>query len=520
MDVSIKPKLASLTKDWIQPINRNQSLVDEMTFNFNNLIKDISEKNDWNDSNINKLWLYNLHYFDDLNSIDADKRIEWHYKLIDNWIKHNPPLKGNGWEPYPTSLRIVNWIKWSLSGNLLKDSALKSLKVQVRFLNKNIETHLMGNHLFANAKALLYAGIFFSDKESNDWYDRGLEIISNELSEQVLKDGGGFELSTMYHTILLEDLLDILNILNSFNKDLPEKLINKINLMYEWLNIMSHPDGEISFFNDAAQKVAPNLIEIKSYIKRLNESNLIYINIDTKKKINKNFVDLNESGYSRVQAKNFVLIIDRAAIGPDYLPGHSHADTLSFEMSLFNKRVIVNSGTSTYENNNERKFQRGTSAHSTVTIDSQNSSETWKSFRVARRAKIFNLKNDLQRGKIIVSASHNGYARLKGKPIHTRKWKISRSSLEIIDDITGTEAHDIQVIFPLHPDVKILDYDIEKVFLDVLGNKVEINFVGQGELDIQNSLYHKEFGLSLKNMHLHYNYSGKLPVQLISKVIW
>ena len=39
-------------------------------------------------------------------------------------------------------------------------------------------------------------------------------------------------------------------------------------------------------------------------------------------------------------------IFDVAPLGPDYLPGHGHADTLSFELSLFGHRFITNSGTS------------------------------------------------------------------------------------------------------------------------------------------------------------------------------
>ena len=43
-----------------------------------------------------------------------------------------------------------------------------------------------------------------------------------------------------------------------------------------------------------------------------------------------------------------MVIFDLAQIGPDYLPSHGHADTLSFELSVYGKRVFVNSGTSMY----------------------------------------------------------------------------------------------------------------------------------------------------------------------------
>jgi uncharacterized heparinase superfamily protein len=57
---------------------------------------------------------------------------------------------------------------------------------------------------------------------------------------------------------------------------------------------------------------------------------------------------LAESGYLRAEAAGAVLILDVAPVGPDYLPGHAHADTLSFELSLFGQRVFCNGGTSRY----------------------------------------------------------------------------------------------------------------------------------------------------------------------------
>ena len=72
-----------------------------------------------------------------------------------------------------------------------------------------------------------------------------------------------------------------------------------------------------------------------------------------------------------------VAMLDVGPIGPDYLPGHAHADTLSFELSLHGRRVLVNSGTSVYGIGAERLRQRGTAAHNTLTVDGADSSEVW-----------------------------------------------------------------------------------------------------------------------------------------------
>ena len=346
-----------------------QKMLNSNTFRFLNETNSVKESESWNDDNLDKLWLYNLHYFDDLNAINSDKRKEWHDSLIHKWIKENTPgCGGNGWEPYPSSLRIVNWIKWSLLGADIKQDWHDSLAVQVRYLSQNLEYHILGNHLFANAKALIYAGLYFQGIEAEKWYKTGIKIFNKELQEQVLPDGGNFELSPMYHAIFLEDLLDIFNIHQAFSKQFPYDIANKITSMFDWLRAMCHPDGEVSFFNDSVIGIAPNLTELEKYAKRLK--------IALSKKIDE-FTHLCDSGYIRVQKDNLVALLDVAHVGPSYIPGHAHADTLSFELSLFGQRVLVNSGTSCYGVGVERLRQRGTTAHNTVVINGDNSSEVW-----------------------------------------------------------------------------------------------------------------------------------------------
>ena len=63
--------------------------------------------------------------------------------------------------------------------------------------------------------------------------------------------------------------------------------------------------------------------------------------------------------------RNAKLIFNVAENGPPFIPAHCHADTLSFELSLFQERFIVNSGISTYENIPLRLFQKSTRAKST-----------------------------------------------------------------------------------------------------------------------------------------------------------
>ncbi|MCW8899119.1 MAG: heparinase II/III family protein [Gammaproteobacteria bacterium] len=488
-------------------------MLDRRIFCFLNETYDISNSLDWNNSNYTKLWLYNLHYFDDLTAVASEQRTEWHQELIDSWINENQAANGNGWEPYPSSLRIVNWIKWALAGNQLNDKVIHSLIVQVRFLTENLETHLLGNHLFANTKALLFAGLFFDGKEAEKWYRLGHMIVERELPEQVLADGGNFELSTMYHMIFLEDVLDLMNIHSAYDHVQPNGLEKIITPMFNWLNTMCHPDGEISFFNDAAIGVTPPVREIKDYGCRLG----LYELSDCKQE---GISLLTESGYARVQADDAVALIDRAKVGPDYLPAHAHADTLSFELSLFGQRVIINSGTSVYGAGTKRQQERSTSAHATVEIDGLNSSEVWGGFRVARRAcvnKLFENKTD---GMIQIGACHDGYKWLPGKPEHCREWIFEKNNIVIKDVIKGKKIHQVKSILPLHPNVEIISTEDSQVLLDVMGNKVKISIEGDGKLLVENSKYHPGFGLSHPNKHLVYSFNAVLPNSFSTRISW
>lgn len=514
-----RPRVAK--KQWYVSIKKPNSFLppDQFTFLNQTFSPPLASIKD-------KLWRYNFHYFDYLQAESANQHVTELNQLIEGWIMDNPAPKGDGWEPYPLSLRIVNWIKWQLSGNQLSERALKSLANQVRYLTKRLEYHLLGNHLFANAKALFFAGLFFTGREADEWFNKACQILAKQLPEQILKDGGHFELSPMYHGIILEDILDMINVANTYQKRLVFDLPDYAQRMLQWLSVMSHPDGEVAFFNDAALGIAANLKALKGYaglcIKKDNppQPPLIkggekcFVSSPDKGKQGGIF-SLPESGYYRYDTKNYTAIIDAGAIGPDYLPGHAHADTLSFELSVKNQRVIVNSGTSCYDNSAERLRERGTAAHNTLVIDHQNSSDVWGSFRVARRAKI--VKRELKNNALI--AAHNGYQRLSGKPTHQRTWKFKDDAFTIKDEVLGKGRHDIAIYFHFHPDLN-LSLDGGQLLVankqgeQILTIKIDESFSAQ----LLGGTFHSEFGLSQKNNVLCLQAEISLPCEVNTSI--
>ncbi|MGR5116746.1 heparinase II/III family protein [Photobacterium damselae] len=496
-----KIHIRGVTKRFIQYNLVQQSFFDNSTFKFLNCKKRIST---WNDDDVSKLWLYNLHYFDYLNFDNTSIKFKSKYDLINNWIDKNPLMVGNGWEPYPLSLRIVNWIKFFLSDYEITPKISASLYQQINILKQSLEYHLLGNHLFANAKALVFAGIYFEGEISESWLKLGLKILDQQIPEQIFNDGGNFELSPMYHNIILADMLDLYNLSQSYQ--IPELLQRQdkwkliIKRMLYWSRTMSHPDGEVSFFNDSAIGIAACTDKLFEYASKLGikedlqVSNYSLIQLD--------YTYLNDSGYIVVESEKIKAILDTAKIGPDYIPGHGHADTLSFELSLFGQRVFVNSGTGEYGLSEERLRQRKTAAHNTVEVDGADSSEVWSGFRVARRAYPSQPIINQSEESITISCSHNGYQRLSGKVTHQRLWKFDNSNIVITDTLIG-KYKSAKCYFHIHPDIDV--NIINGIVILTLPNGNDLSLLSSQPISIKDTTWHPNFGVSIKNKVLIIN---------------
>jgi uncharacterized heparinase superfamily protein len=484
------PRTREPARRWAIHAPHPQSMLSPTRFRFLSEEHEIDAPTRWNDAALPRLWIYNLHYFDDLLSIGRMERDRWHRDLIARWICENPPLAGAGWEPYPLSRRSVNWIVSALSGAVAPAGLEESLAIQARVLRRSLEYHLRGNHLFVDAKALIFLGCFFEGEEAEEWRALGLDLMDQEAAEQILGDGAHFERSTMYHALLLEDVLDLVQLAEVFPSTLGRHASGwrgKVERMLEWLAAMSHPDGEIGFFNDAAFNEARNLAALSGYAKALGIA---------VPEAQPGSIWFQDSGYIRLAGNPWTVLFDVAPVGPDYIPGHGHADTLSFELSLDRERIVTNGGTSTYENTPVRWGERGTGSHATVEIDGRDSSEVWASFRVGRRARPSDIAFSSERNE--AKARHDGYRFLSGRPTHERKIQIADGRVRVSDVVLGTGEHNVVARFPLHPDVRVDEHlDQGWRLRTAQGRTVEVRIEGMVEREVAEGHFAPEFGVRL-----------------------
>lgn len=435
-------------------INKNSYLVKSNTFSFLNFSHSFSLEIDWNYDQFGKLWTYNLNYFDYLNQEKISKNEG--LQLIEDYIK-NDNILIDGKESYPISLRGINWIKFLSKNQIINLVINETLHNHYRILSKNIEYHLLGNHLLENAFSLLFGAFYFKNEKL---YNKSKKLLRTQLNEQILEDGGHFELSPMYHQIMLFRVLDCIQLvkLNSWkNDDLLNLLKVSSSKMLSWLDNMTFNNGDIPMVNDSTFQIAPSTKELLDYGKYLG--------------INRKDIKLSDSGYRMFKNQKYELFMDMGGIKASYQPGHVHSDIFNFILYKNNLPFIVDTGISTYEKNERRQIERSTSSHNTITIGDYEQTEVWGSFRVAKRAELVSFTESENE----FSSSHDGYKKIG--VIHNRNFITNIDSIHIYDKLTKQDVYEQIAHIHFHPSIKNIVIKNTMVFFENLD--IEISFKGK-----------------------------------------
>jgi uncharacterized heparinase superfamily protein len=465
-------------------------IVENQTFIFLNLSHQFQSNIDWDYALYGKLWTYNLNYFEFLHQKEASS--SYLSALIKDFVAQLPRLK-TAIEPFPIALRAIFWIRFfAKHPQNVTEEAVQSLYCQLKILQDNLEYHILGNHLLENGFSLLFGAYFFEDKSL---YQSAKQILIPELKEQILSDGAHFELSPMYHQIMLYRILDCINLMKSnptFNNELLPLFQEKASKMLSWLKQMTFSNGHIPYLNDSTAYIAPTTQDLLNYAERL--------------KINYVILPLSESGYRCFNTPKYELRIDVGNIIPEYQPAHAHSDTFNFVLNIDNQPFIVDTGISTYEKNEQRQIERSTQAHNTVQIENKEQSEIWDGFRVAKRA----YSKVLNESSYRIEAKHDGYQPVGF--IHKRIFEVTSGTIfisdKVISDIKGQKV----AYLHFHPTIEVILKNKE------IDTKYAKLMFSDGTIVLGSYLYCDKFNRSQKAIQLMIYFEKELITQIVSKV--
>lgn len=344
----------------------------------------------WHEELSTPLWRFNLHYFEYLLPLAkayADTGNEAYLSkakaIVLAWIEHCPENKGGAaWDPYTISMRVVNWLAFYAELRDALDADVDfvsrfngSLAEQFAHLGLHLEVDLLANHYLEDLKALVILACYFDDEEA---LSLALPKLREQVREQILPDGMHFELSPMYHKIVLEDLMRVAVALRT--RDFQETVSNDLRLqdICDCLYSLERNANRTPLFNDCGDNVAKSRDALLACAR-------VHFGITPKFKS-----VLPYAGYCVLERKTdsglVKVIFDTGNPGPEYAMGHVHCDALSFECFVNGEPWIVNRGTYAYQDDSRLEYKK-TLSHSTVTVSGEEQHECWAPFRVAKHGR-------------------------------------------------------------------------------------------------------------------------------------
>ena len=393
---------------------------------------------DWGWTEDGPLFAYHLHQFDFARdpSLSPSQRLAW---MLD-WIRRHD--SGVGWDPHPLGLRILSWGKLLLSPGALPEDpegraeVARSLARQIETLSKNLEIRLQANHLLSNLIGVVFGGFLFQGPDAERW--RGFwSHLRDEMDRQIHGDGLHEERAPMYHALLLENLLDLLNLVQAAEGPLPdamsECLQSVTSRMIVALETVAHPDGDIALFSDSAFGIAHRPETLRAYADSLAVSPASSRAL------------LPDGGYARLVAGGFTLIASVAGPAPAHQPGHAHCDALAFELSYGDQRIVTDTGVFEYVPGERRRLARATASHSTLEIAGEEQAEIWSAHRVGGRPQVHLDRTEPER---LVVASCRGWS--TSETLHQRHFMAGDEAIEIRDMLQGRRLP-VRLHLPLAP---------------------------------------------------------------------
>jgi uncharacterized heparinase superfamily protein len=443
---------------------------------------DFGDRVDWDHRREGPLWACHLHQFDYLRdpALSAGPRTE----LVLDWIARH--RGGVGWSPYPTSLRILAWTKLLLGeGGLVTDTGARarvraSMARQIETLAGRLETHMLANHYLSNLLAVAVGSVAFDEAGLAPEHAEALRV---ELAEQIGPDGAHYERSPMYHSLLLESLLDLLNLgADRLPTVLAAELRDAAERMLGALRVWTHADGEIALFGDSAFGIAQPPEALERYASALGLSprgpELEGV--------------LASAGFVRLERPPFTLIASVAGPMPSYQPGHAHCDALAFELSLGKERFVTDTGVTEYVPGARRHQSRTTRAHATLEVDGREQAEIWAAHRVGGRPRVECVSVEPGRRLEATCASWS-----TPETVHRRTWTLAPGRLTMLDAIDGA-PRPVRLTLPLAPGLDV-HFESGVAIVAAEGRAgLEISLPEGLDWRIEQAPYFPEFGRSIE----------------------
>ncbi len=338
---------------------------------------------------------------------------------IEHWIEENPLMYSINWTcSMEVAIRAVNWIyalNMVISAECINDEFTKkvhkSLYEHGFFIYNNFEKTFpyASNHYAANICGLIFISQLFDTlKSGKRWLDFAINEYFYEIRDEVLPSGVHFERSTSYHRLMTEIFSYTYLLLTRINCDIPLDIHYRVGSMFDFIHNYTKPNGLSPLIgdNDDGRFLPFYKYGYNDHEYLLSLSSILYHNSSTYQVHHKQCIDsqillanLNQATFNKksiiedtltsksyldagfviMRSQTAYIFINNSGLSkyPDKtyrINGtHTHADLLSFELSIMGEDIIIDPGTFTYTSSpQDRNAFRSTRKHNTISIDGHN----------------------------------------------------------------------------------------------------------------------------------------------------
>ena len=441
-------------------------------------------------------WERALHSFGWLRHLEAasteDAR-DTATRLAVEWTIRYRNGTGVAWEPHVIAKRIIAWISHAsflLDGTDLRlyDAITKSLGAQIVRLSATWRDAPTGEMRLQGLIALLLTQLCVAGQERS--IPATERAFLNELSKEILPDGGHVSRNPAVLIDLVLDLLPLKQCFHSRERPVPKELTETLQKMISMLRFMRLGDGKLSRFNGVSAPALAGLATILGYDDEPEQA----------------LQDAPQSNYARLEREGVVVICDVGSPPPLEAAARAHAGCLSFEMSSARSAMFVNCGAPAAPDASWKPVARATASHCTLSLGEEASSQLVRHPVLEEildgepivGPDLVEAKVEEHGGAVELHALHDGYVKKFGL-VHRRSLVLHQSGRRLLG-MDRIEGHKVKVRlrqdvsfaihFHLHPDVACSQGTESEGIELTLMNGHKWNFTAEGaQLSVEDSTF-------------------------------
>src|SRR3954451_18883221 len=414
--------------------------------------------------------------------------------LVDEWITGERRNDTGAWRPEVMARRIISWLTQATL--VLDDSDvrfyrrfMRSLTRQVRHLRHGLFDARDGVPRLQAAIALAYAALCMSGQARH--IKGATKRLSEELTRQILPDGGHISRNPSALVELLVDLLPLRQVFSARNIPPPPALLNAVDRLMPMLRFFRHGDGNFGLFNGMGPTPTDLLTTILAYDDARGAP----------------VANAPHSGYQRLESGGTLVLMDTGRAPPLLVSQDAYAGCLAIELSSKFNRIVVNCGLPATSRESWRQVARATAAHSAVIFNDVSSASFVDSGPIKRLLQGMPLLGGPQNievtreehdGATLLRATNDGYAEEFGV-VHERTVMLSHDGgrLDGEDAFIPSQGEAVPsggdafaVRFHLHPSIKANRLTDSHGAMLMLPNKEVGTFNAYDDhIDLEESVY-------------------------------